>query len=247
MLKAGAPPAALQLSRVSRASAGEVSEGAGRGGAHLPAGGPGDGTGSSVRGVLPKTAHGLASPRRVPAPCPTPRPADLGDKARSKPRWSPGVWLKADVLQTLAAAVYSCLRELLSGSCRGPLGRVTTAPHLQFSWLEKTNMSLSVRDPQNQLSGIIHTPGELAGSGKKCCFSLPFPQIAVLGKHPALKLRQPQGRRLSTRLHCKHRDSAEEPAGLGKELALLAVCTRAALHGPGAPAGPSPPSSGAAG
>lgn len=75
-------------------------------------------------------------------------------------------------------------------------------PHLRFSWLpekSKMNSSLSVRDQQNQLLGIIHMPRELAGSWKKCCFSLPFPQIAALGKHPALKLCQPQGRCCSAR------------------------------------------------
>lgn len=42
----------------------------------------------------------------------------------------------------------------------------TTFPHLKFCWLEKSKMnpSLSVRDQQNQLLGIMHLPRELAGS-----------------------------------------------------------------------------------
>lgn len=50
------------------------------------------GRGALCWGVFPKTAPRLASPRRVPAPSPTPSLTDLGDKAkaRSKPAVEPG-------------------------------------------------------------------------------------------------------------------------------------------------------------
>lgn len=101
-------------------------------------------------------------------------------------------------------------------------------PSPQIVLAGEKQTSLSVRDQQNQLLGIIHMPRELAGSWKKCCFSLPFPQIAVLGKHPALKLCQPQGRCFSTRQGAREGECrgsvGPEPVGLGKEPVLLALC-----------------------
>ena len=68
-----------------------------------------------------------------------------------------------------------------SSSCCGHLPGMTTSPHLRFSWgaQSKINLSLSAKDQQNEPLVIIHVLRRLAGSWEKCCFSLPFPQIAV--------------------------------------------------------------------
>lgn len=105
---------------------------------------------------------------------------------------------------------------------------MTTCPHLGFSWgaQSKMNLSLSAKDQQNESLEIIHVLRRLAGSWEECCFSLPFPQIAVS-------------------VNTQHHSSVSlggltlEPVGLRARTTSLAVCWG---RGPGICGSPSPPS-----
>lgn len=112
---------------------------------------------------------------------------------------------------------------------------MTTCPHLGFSWgaQSKMNSSLSAKDPQNEPLEIIHVLRRLAGSWEECCFSLPFPQIAVsvnTQHHSSVSL---GGSSLCVQ------GLTLEPVGLRTRTTSLAVCWG---RGPGICGSPSPPS-----
>lgn len=157
------------------------------GGEHFPRRGREEGPGSSVLGSLPGDRFRFRG--RPPRSCPRP-PAPLTAllvlgtsqgrmRSVAEPRSLPEGWRPPDA---------GCGHLLLiggqcpSGSCCGRLLRAATSPYLAFFWADesKINLSLSAKDHQNELSGVIHVLGGLAGSWRRCCFSLPFPQIAVL-------------------------------------------------------------------
>lgn len=183
--RAPAPPAPRPSTFPGGLRVGEVW--GGRAGSIFPGGAGRKGREALCWGVSPETdsdseAGLLAAAPRPPAPLTALLVLGTSQgrmRSVAEPRSLPEGWRPPDA---------GCGHLLLiggqcpSGSCCGRLLRAATSPYLAFFWADesKINLSLSAKDHQNELSGVIHVLGGLAGSWRRCCFSLPFPQIAVL-------------------------------------------------------------------
>lgn len=97
-----------------------------------------------------------------------------------------------------------------SSSCRSPA--------ILLGGKKQNALESFGKGPQNESVGVIAAWGAgQAGSWEKCGFSVPFPQIAVSGKHPALERCQPQGRRFDACQGGRVQRLPWEPGGLGPD------------------------------